>query len=263
MAHLSSCYFCGTALDEPLGTYGVGEGRTVTLCPTCRRKLETVLGTAGGSLADVDEPEPAAVTAPEDDDPDADRHPEDDDPDAGDELAEETGADPLVGDGSDDVSEGDGAAVDADAGDGDPFETGVELFDVDADDDPEQPDEGTVPDAAGGSGGIEDADDAAGGDPEASGSSGTGTDGQADGSGEVPPSDDPSGGTSQPSLSALEYNKVMRLLQNREFPLDRAEIEAVATNAYDLSQSDCAAVIDLAIDRGLLEETDGQLRRSE
>jgi hypothetical protein len=63
------------------------------------------------------------------------------------------------------------------------------------------------------------------------------------------------------SISALEYNKVMRLLQNREFPVDRAEIETVAANAYGLAESDCAAVIDLAIDRGLLREEGGQLRR--
>ena len=58
----------------------------------------------------------------------------------------------------------------------------------------------------------------------------------------------------KPSISALEYNKVMRLLQNREFPVDREEIVTVAANAYQLSEADCLAVIDLAIDRGLLAE---------
>jgi predicted nucleic-acid-binding protein len=62
-------------------------------------------------------------------------------------------------------------------------------------------------------------------------------------------------------VSALEYNKVMRLLQNREFPVDREEIVAVAANAYELSEAECRSVIDLAVDRGLLDEEDGSLAR--
>jgi predicted nucleic-acid-binding protein len=58
---------------------------------------------------------------------------------------------------------------------------------------------------------------------------------------------------------ARTYNRVVRLLQNREFPVDRDEIEAVATNAYELSHEEFDAVIRLAIDRGVLEEEDGKL----
>lgn len=65
------------------------------------------------------------------------------------------------------------------------------------------------------------------------------------------------------TISALEYNKVMRMLQNRDFPVNRDEIELVAANAYDLAQSECAQVIDLAVDRGLLDEREGQLHRPE
>lgn len=67
----------------------------------------------------------------------------------------------------------------------------------------------------------------------------------------------------QANISALEYNKVMRLLQNRAFPVDRHEIEQVASSAYDFSKADCGAVIDLAIDRGLLTEKGGKLFRPE
>ena len=63
------------------------------------------------------------------------------------------------------------------------------------------------------------------------------------------------------SVTALEYNKVMRLLQNREFPVDREEIETVAASAYELAQSECAEVIDLAVDRELIDEEDGKLLR--
>jgi len=74
---------------------------------------------------------------------------------------------------------------------------------------------------------------------------------------------DKSPSTAQASISALEYNKVIRLLQNREFPVDRAEIETVAANAYELSRADCAAVIDLAVDQELLDEEGGKLYRPE
>jgi hypothetical protein len=55
------------------------------------------------------------------------------------------------------------------------------------------------------------------------------------------------------------YNRVIRLLQNREFPVDRDEIETVATNAYELSPAEFDAVIQVAIDRGVLAEEGGQL----
>ncbi|MFB6233153.1 MAG: hypothetical protein ABEH61_02735, partial [Haloarculaceae archaeon] len=71
------------------------------------------------------------------------------------------------------------------------------------------------------------------------------------------------GETAQTTVSALEYNKVMRLLQNRDFPVDRAEIQTVAANAYGLAEHECGAVIDLAIERGLIGEQDGHLVRPE
>ena len=82
-----------------------------------------------------------------------------------------------------------------------------------------------------------------------------GTDGKSKGDGDA--------GSARTTISALEYNKVMRLLQNREFPVERREIETIAANAYDLAERDCARVIDLAVDRGLLREEDGQLHRPE
>lgn len=61
-----------------------------------------------------------------------------------------------------------------------------------------------------------------------------------------------------PTMTRLEYNKVMRLLKNREFPVDRMEIRDVATNAYQISPDEFDAVIDAAIERDLLAEEDGQ-----
>jgi len=71
------------------------------------------------------------------------------------------------------------------------------------------------------------------------------------------------GGDHRVSMSRLENTKVMRLLENREFPVDKAEFVTVAANAYQVSQSDCEKVIDLAVEHGLLREENGQLYRGD
>lgn len=53
--------------------------------------------------------------------------------------------------------------------------------------------------------------------------------------------------------------QVLRLLRNREFPINRAEIEEVARSAYDFDHGECELVIDALIDHEILRETDGQL----
>ncbi|WP_290819040.1 hypothetical protein [Halovivax sp.] len=57
------------------------------------------------------------------------------------------------------------------------------------------------------------------------------------------------------------YGKVLRLLGNREFPMARAEVEALAAGAYDLEDPEVTAIIDHAIERGKLVEDGSQLRR--
>ncbi len=160
MDRLSSCYFCGTALDDSLAAYAIGtedEGAEVVLCETCRRKLKPILEAAGSS--------PRTATGQE--------------PSDGQETSEQA--------------------------------------------EPDETPEGAAAEPA----------------PESA--------------------DQPSDETAETTISALEYNKVMRLLQNREFPVDRTEFEQVAANAYGVARSDCTEVIDLAIDRGLLAEDDDQL----
>ena len=137
-----------------------------------------------------------------------------------------------------------------------------DLVDDESDDDPAEPDEA---DQAAASTGSEIADEADGLE-DTGGSAGDDTPAESDDqpdAGEAaetadrgePSTDD------KPSISALEYNKVMRLLQNREFPVDREEVVTVAANAYQLSEADCLAVIDLAVDRGLLAEDGDALVR--
>ncbi|WP_267640327.1 hypothetical protein [Haloarchaeobius amylolyticus] len=58
----------------------------------------------------------------------------------------------------------------------------------------------------------------------------------------------------QPTPSPRTYNKVMRLLQNRDFPIERAQIESVAAGAYDVDPEECRAIVDAAIEKGLVAQ---------
>ena len=50
------------------------------------------------------------------------------------------------------------------------------------------------------------------------------------------------------------YYKVLRLLQNREFPMERADLTALVTGAYDVSEPQCERILETAIERGVLIE---------
>ncbi|WP_248895523.1 hypothetical protein [Haloplanus halobius] len=51
-----------------------------------------------------------------------------------------------------------------------------------------------------------------------------------------------------------EYYKVLRLLQNREFPMERADLTSLVTAAYDVSPSQCDRILETAVERGVLVE---------
>ena len=212
MDRLSSCYFCGGALDASLSEYPVvpkelqpadGDSPTVVLCSTCRRKLgavieEVVAATEDGAPATGE----AATGGLEPDEA----------------LARST------------ADDGVSAIATADSG-------------APATDDSATPESASATDDSG----VSATDDSAA-------SSSTGTESTA--------GRDESGG-SGPSMTKLEYNKVMRLLKNRPFPVDKAEIREVATSAYDIDQSEFEAVIDAAVSRGLIAERNGQFVEAE
>ncbi|KAB1187171.1 MULTISPECIES: hypothetical protein [Haloferax] len=58
-----------------------------------------------------------------------------------------------------------------------------------------------------------------------------------------------------------QFRKVVRILQNREFPVERGDVEALASNAYDLDDQEVADIFDYAVERGLLVDDDGTLRK--
>ena len=216
MDQLSSCYFCGGALDVSLSEYPVvptelraeGEGsKTVVLCTTCRQKLanvveEVVAATGAGAGGDGFEPLET-------------------------ETADDGGFEPIssVEDSTADDSDSDDHSDDSTS-----LLSGVSSAQKRSTTDETASADGTETTSA----------DETTPTPE---TTSTDAGGQSDGG---------------PSLTRLEYNKVMRLLKNREFPVDRGEIRDVATSAYQISPEEFDAVIDAAIERGLIAERDGQ-----
>jgi hypothetical protein len=90
-------------------------------------------------------------------------------------------------------------------------------------------------------------------------SSGQRAGGRPTGGGSADSDDEDDGGERDVTLSRLENTNVMRLLQNREFPVERDDFVTVASSAYEVSPRHCEKVIDLAVKHDLLREEDGQL----
>ena len=55
------------------------------------------------------------------------------------------------------------------------------------------------------------------------------------------------------------YRKVMRFLENREFPVDREEAEGLAAEAYGMDRETVSAAVDHAIKHNRLREVSGDL----
>ncbi|WP_313692555.1 hypothetical protein [Halorarum halobium] len=101
--------------------------------------------------------------------------------------------------------------------------------------------------------GEDDADDGAEGEDAADAGTDAedgGSDGEDGGSG--------GGAGGEPA----EFRTVMRLLNNREFPVDRAEITDLASGAYELEVSEVDEIIDYAIERDILAEDGGELTKA-
>lgn len=257
MAEFSSCYFCGAALDAPLEEYPVVPAElhpspqqqgTVVLCPTCQEKLDRVVETVVESVEtespiDARDETDARTEAVSTESPTTDE-----------ELTADSDAEWTPPGGEGDVVETDATGdpstekrttATGETDDQSPIfenESSTESdtsdpYDPVFDDDEKRPESDQEDDSEADDERDESTDEA---------ESGSATTGGATTSSESLP--DPQ-----------TYNRVVRLLQNRDFPVDRAEIEAVATNAYELSHGEFDGVIRLAVDRGVLEEEDGQL----
>lgn len=78
-----------------------------------------------------------------------------------------------------------------------------------------------------------------------------GRDGGADDDGAERATDDRDGGADDDDVPD-GYYKVLRLLQNREFPMERADLTALVTGAYDVSEPQCDRIVETAVERGVL-----------
>ncbi|RLM47501.1 MULTISPECIES: hypothetical protein [unclassified Haloarcula] len=242
MDQLSSCYFCGGALDVSLSEYpiipksldpGTEEQGTVVLCSTCREKLATIVEPAvEAAKADARETAEPAGDAGTDEQPgllDESGTPTTDEPKPTDGVVEPTDDGSLLGADSASPAQ-EQSAQSAETAD---TATKSDATDTVA---PNTTDTQTAESA--------ETDDA----PATTETRDTDRDADSDDS---------------PSLTKLEYNKVMRLLQNREMPVDRGEIREVAVNAYDIDGEQFDAIIDAAVDRDLIGQDKGRLVESD
>jgi hypothetical protein len=286
MVQLRSCYFCGTteALSEyetlPERVDGGEASRQVVLCDRCHAKLTNVLapivdrleggsdrpvpsGSTSAGGASADSPETPAPTdrqtqtdvtfgdasAPDDPDPSSPpvdpASPASDARDTGD-ATEESDADD-----SDDPSDGgDGDDAVDEGGDTDDAGGGEAADRVAAT-------ESDAPAAAhdavdGGSDSVVADSDATDDDPDAT---------ATDSGGDEAPTDSGDAATARADLDRV-YHKLLRFLRNREFPIPRTEAERIAQSAYDLTAPEASEVIQRAVDRGVLEDHDGELHRA-
>jgi len=81
--------------------------------------------------------------------------------------------------------------------------------------------------------------------------------------GDVGPSDGTSNADDGSGLAGEPdgFRTVMRLLNNRSFPLERTVAIELASGAYEFSDSEVEGILDYAVDRGVLEESGGKLHR--
>ncbi|WP_121822396.1 hypothetical protein [Halostella salina] len=285
---LSSCYFCGTAIEEPLAEYPVvpdalspapDDQVTVVLCPSCHRKLSTVtdrvVAAAEKRQRTLDEAGANAAAAASDEAGGGDGTAAEDETTDGDETT--AGADrPSIDEGAAADLLGDDPLAAGEADEPAAAEAAADADDTDAtaDAEPAPTDEPSGP-TDGGAGGItvDDADEAgtddgsadavtvdAGGGATDDADDPTGGAGDAAGSGASERADPTSAGDAP---SQATYNRVVRLLQNREFPVERDEIATVAMNAYDIPPEDFDAVIQTAVNRGVLAEDGNYLQKPE
>lgn len=73
------------------------------------------------------------------------------------------------------------------------------------------------------------------------------------------PDAEPTGSSNRPPTA---YNKVIRLLRNREFPMKRTAVEELAAGAYDLESHEVGTIVDYAVEDGEFVEKQGMLRRT-
>jgi len=233
MDRLSSCYFCGDAFDASLDEYPVvpdalrpteESTQSVVLCRGCHRKLSGIVESLVAAA------ETGGSTAQDIESGDGDDRTQGPTADTATEIEATLGDDEVLAPLVDDSADADGN----------------EDTDTDEDDvtDPEAADSADEFQPKGTDSEREDdATEDSEAESETVDDSGVGTEGKAEEQAEQ---------DVHQTVTRLENSKVMRLLQNREFPVDREGFVNVAANAYEVSEDDCETIIDLAIKHDLI-----------
>ncbi|ELZ95316.1 hypothetical protein C440_09567 [Haloferax mucosum ATCC BAA-1512] len=256
MRELRTCDFCGT---DAVGVFEVlppeltpaDDQRRVILCEHCQETLTDVIAPLLSRLgvgADVDIPDDApaetgASTTPT-----------------------RAGGESVGNAASVDVESVDPAPTPDESTDGQDDKTGGESVETEpSGDEPTtgEPTEGDSPDPLGDAGhsatSVE-ADETSENDSETTPGVEADQTGASDAS-ETESADEEKSGDSDMRPEPPKFRKVIRILQNREFPVERAEIESLASGAYDLDDDEVADIFDYAIERDLLVDDGGMLRR--
>lgn len=256
MTRLRSCYFCGTtgALSEyaTLPSDLRADGRQpsrVVLCDRCHTKLTNVLAPVVERLRTGDGQDPPGSATASDDGAEGESaavSPEPAPASAPTEQPEVTFSEPTV--------RGDDAAGTESPSDSDPEPASAEDGTDGAEDGTNGAEAGTRDDEADGT----DSDEG-----EQPSTTAADAPESSDGAGEqaTVSSGSPDDADTAPDRLDRVYHQLLRFLRNREFPLPRAEAEAVAQSAYDLSASEATEVIQRTIDRDVLEERGDELHR--
>ncbi|MFB6200934.1 MAG: hypothetical protein ABEI98_02880 [Halorhabdus sp.] len=276
MDRLASCYFCGVAVEAPLEEYpvvprdldpSVEDQSTVVLCPDCRRKLSTIvervvaatndpaqteLGDAVTGDATLDAEDVSDTTAT---------------PGAKVERFDEERTNLVDFESSHDREPGTysrEASADDDTDTADPAETSADdAVSAETDDEVDgSATANTTSDPLGASNEPTPDRQQAGTAGHTESDSDVGDDTDTD-PGATAERREKVGESQDRAFSTSSYNKVVRLLQNREFPVEADEIVTVAGSAYGIGHREANEVLDALVERGVLDRDGDRLRRDD
>lgn len=243
MDRLSSCYFCGDAVDAALEEYPLVDPRRhpdvetdqrVVLCPSCRRKLTSVIERVLESALNGEQPdlEAGGIADLGDEEELVDLDESIEQSDNGEEMTATSVE--RVGDEDEQSYSRSTAASDlsADESGGDPGEPATDESDT-----------------------VETSES----DAAATDESATDDDSGAE---STPDKTQQSTASDSKPYSKAEHNKVVKLLQNREFPVEIEEITVVSRSAYGIDRDTTHAIIESLIERGVVEDQGDRLVRA-
>jgi hypothetical protein len=239
MDRLSSCYFCGDAVDAALEEYPLVDPRRhqdietdqrIVLCPSCRGKLTNVIERVLESALNGEEPDVEASGV-------ADLGDEEDLVDLDESLEQADNGEEMTATSVERVDDADGQSYSRStaASDLSTDESGTDASDPATDE----------------------ADTAEAGESAADDDGMTGNKAKS-----TTESTDQTATDDTKSYSKAEHNKVVKLLQNRDFPVEIEEITVVSRSAYGIDRDTTHAIIESLIERGVVEDQGDRLVRA-